>query len=218
MSHCDALNAEAAAAIWTHLAAGKETRNNYVFLHACVCVCHGEKRSHTCTHTLTLTHMSATAASNVSIIASWMLMHHANAETPQTNCTAASWAHRCRPALPNLLCVRACVCVYLGMHVCRCLCRCVFVDDITLHICLQGHVWSRMCFSQDFVELHTYTCLRRVPEVRGALVKCFPCSIIDTLRVGPARPHESCGVALHLRHSATKRSWKSGILIRPETL
>ena len=36
------------------------------------------------------------------------------------------------------------------MHVCRCLCRCVFVDDITLHICLQGHVWSRMCFSQDF--------------------------------------------------------------------
>lgn len=133
-------------------------------------------------------------------------MHHANAETPQTNCTAASWAHRCRPALPNLLCVRACVCVYLGMHVCRCLCRCVFVDDITLHICLQGHVWSRMCFSQDFVELHTYTCLRRVPEVRGALVKCFPCSIIDTLRVGPARPHESCGVALHLRHSATKRS------------
>lgn len=115
-----------------------------------VCVSWRKKITHMHTHTLTLTHMSATAASNVSIIASWMLMHHANAETPQTNCTAASWAHRCRPALPNLLCVRVCVCVYLGMHVCRCLCRCVFVDDITLHICLQGHVWSRMCFSQDF--------------------------------------------------------------------
>ena len=48
------------------------------------------------------------------------------------------------------VCVCVCVCVCLGMHVCRCLCRCVFVDDITLHICLQGHVWSRMCFSQDF--------------------------------------------------------------------
>lgn len=182
-----------------------------------VCVSWRKKITHMHTHTLTLTHMSATAASNVSIIASWMLMHHANAETPQTNCTAASWAHRCRPALPNLLCVRVCVCIWACMCVGVCVGACLWMISPCIYACRA--MCGRGCVSaRIFVELHTYTCLRRVPEVRGALVKCFPCSIIDTLRVGPAGPHESCGVALHLRHSATKRSWKSGMLIRPETL
>lgn len=110
-----------------------------------------------------------------------------------------------QPYLTCCVYVHVCVCIWACMCVGVCVGACLWMISPCIYACRA--MCGRGCVSaRIFVELHTYTCLRRVPEVRGALVKCFPCSIIDTLRVGPAGPHESCGVALHLRHSATKRS------------
>ena len=91
-----------------------------------------------------------TTGSKVDVIASWMLMHHANSATLQTN--PALLPHELTWASPDLLhfapvwiCGFACVC--LGIQACRCVCRCMLADDITLHTvagpCGRGCVLTR---------------------------------------------------------------------------
>lgn len=55
------------------------------------------------------------------------------------------------------------------------------MDDITVHTVAEPCVVED-AFQAGVSELHTYTCLARVTKV---LERCFPYSIIHTLRVGP---------------------------------